>query len=88
MDMGSILKTPEEDGSSALKIAPSRIAESPKYLVEQKEVIARVRKEGAKRIARSCDRAVAMGIIDTEGNLLKKKLPADMLHGSDRDFGG
>jgi hypothetical protein len=47
-----------------------------------------VREEGAKRIRRSVERAIAMGIIDKDGNLLKKELPADMLPGADRDFGG
>jgi hypothetical protein len=29
-----------------------------------------------------------MGIIDKEGSLLMKELPADMQPGADRDFGG
>jgi hypothetical protein len=50
--------------------------------------MARVREEGAKRIRRDCDRLLAMGIVDKNGNRLKKELPADMLPGADRDFGG
>ncbi|MGA3069733.1 MAG: hypothetical protein ABSD43_05905 [Terracidiphilus sp.] len=61
---------------------------SPEYLAEQKALEKRLLEEGAKRIRRSCERAVAMGIIDKDGNLLKKELPADMLPGADRDFGG
>ena len=61
---------------------------SPEYLAEQEAIMARVMAEGEKRIHRSVARAIAMGIIDKEGNLLKKHLPADMLPGADRDFGG
>jgi hypothetical protein len=61
---------------------------SPEFLAEHEAVMARVREEGAKRIKRSVERAIAMGIIDKDGNLLKKELPADMLPGADRDFGG
>ena len=50
--------------------------------------MARVLAEGAKRIRRSCERAMAMGIIDKGGKLLKKELPPDMLPGADCDFGG
>jgi hypothetical protein len=28
------------------------------------------------------------GLLDTDGNLLLKELPADMKEGADRDFGG
>jgi hypothetical protein len=61
---------------------------SPEYLAEQEAIMARVMEEGEKRIHRSVERAIAMGIIDKEGNLLKKELPVDMLAGADRDFGG
>ena len=61
---------------------------SPEFLAEQGAIMARVMEEGEKRIHRSVARAIAMGIIDKEGNLLKKELPPDMLPGSDRDFGG
>ena len=60
----------------------------PEFLAEHEAVMARVREEGAKRIRRSVERAIAMGIIDKDGNLLKKELPADMQPGADRDFGG
>jgi len=29
-----------------------------------------------------------LGVIDEDGNRIKKKLPDDMIPGSDRDFGG
>ncbi len=70
------------------KAAYSKRTYSPEYLAEQDAIMARVLEEGEKRIRRSCERAVAMGIIDKDGNLLKKELPADMLPGADRDFGG
>jgi hypothetical protein len=61
---------------------------SPEYLAEHKAIMARVIAEGERRIHRSVARAIAMGIIDKDGNLLKKELPPDMLPGADRDFGG
>jgi hypothetical protein len=61
---------------------------SPELLAEHEAIMARVMEEGEKRIHRSVARAIAMGIIDKEGNLLKKELPPDMLPGADRDFGG
>jgi hypothetical protein len=61
---------------------------SPEFLAEQEAIDKRVREEGAKRIRRSVERAIAMGIVDKDGNLLKKELPADMQAGADRDFGG
>jgi len=48
----------------------------------------RVLEEGGKRIRRSVDRLIAMGIVDKDGNRLKKELPADMRPGADREFGG
>jgi hypothetical protein len=61
---------------------------SPEYLAEQEALEKRILEEGAKRIHRSCERLEAMGIIDKNGKRLKKELPADMLPGADRDFGG
>jgi hypothetical protein len=61
---------------------------SSEYLAEQEAIEKRVREEGAKRIRRSVERLIALGIVDTDGNRLKKELPADMLPGADRDFGG
>ncbi len=61
---------------------------SPEYLAEQEAIDKRVREEGAKRIRRSVERLIAMGFYDKDGNRLMKDLPADMLPGADRDFGG
>jgi hypothetical protein len=61
---------------------------SAEFLAEQAAIDLRVREEGARRIRRSVERAIALGIIDKDGNRLKKELPPDMLHGEDRDFGG
>jgi hypothetical protein len=61
---------------------------SPDDLAEHEAVMARVREEGGKRIRRSVERLIALGIVDKDGNRLKKELPADMLPGADRDFGG
>jgi hypothetical protein len=77
-----------EGAIKAPKATTAKRILSPEYLAEHEAIIARVREEGAKRIRRSCERAIAMGIIDKDGNLLKKDLPPDMLPGADRDFGG
>ena len=61
---------------------------SPEFLAEQEAIDKRVREEGAKRIRASVERLIALGIVDKDGNRLKKELPADMQPGADRDFGG
>lgn len=61
---------------------------SPEYLAEQERILAEVMAEGEKRIHRTFAKAVALGIIDESGKRIKKDLPADMLPGSDHDFGG
>ena len=61
---------------------------SPEFLAEHRALMDRVLEEGGKRIRRSVERAIAMGIIDKDGNRLKKELPADMQPGADPDFGG
>jgi len=71
-----------------LEAMPAQKTFSPEYLAEREAIMARVREEGAKRIRRSCERLEAMGIIDKDGNRLKKDLPPDMLPDADRDFGG
>jgi len=77
-----------EGGAETAKPAYVKKTYSPEFLAEQEAIMARVREEGAKRIHRSCERLEALGIIDKDGNRLKKELPADMLPGADRDFGG
>jgi hypothetical protein len=61
---------------------------SPEYLAEHRALMDQVLEEGGKRIRRSVDRLIAMGIVDKDGNRLKKELPADMRPGADREFGG
>jgi hypothetical protein len=61
---------------------------SPEFLAEHRALMARVLEEGGKRIRRSVERLEVLGVIDKEGNRLKKELPADMQPGADRDFGG
>jgi hypothetical protein len=43
---------------------------------------------GLERVRAEGDELRRKGILDSEGNLLVKELPADMLEGADRDFGG
>ncbi len=88
MATGAAVRKLKESAVEGPKAVSVKRKYSPEYLAEQEEVMARVREEGAKRIRRSVERAVAMGIIDKDGNLLKKELPADMQPGADRDFGG
>jgi hypothetical protein len=61
---------------------------SPEFLAEQVAIDKRVCEEGAMRIRRSCERLEALGIVDKDGNRIKKELAADMQPGADRDFGG
>jgi hypothetical protein len=78
----------DESAVEAPKAVSVKKTYSPEFLAEQEAIEKRVREEGAKRIRRSVERAIAMGIIDKDGNRLKKELPADMQPGADRDFGG
>jgi hypothetical protein len=88
MAIETALGKPPKSTIEAPKAAQANRTLSPEYLAEQEAIMARVMEEGEKRIHRSVERAIAMGIIDKEGNLLKKELPPDMLAGADRDFGG
>ena len=80
----------ELDGSAV--VAPNAFygkrTFSPEFLAEQEAIDKRVREEGAKRIRRSCERLEALGIVDKDGNRIRKELPADMRPDADRDFGG
>ena len=84
----SVVPKPDESTAEAPKAGYVKRTYPPEFLAEQAAIEKRVREEGAKRIRRSVERAIAMGIIDKDGNRLKKELPADMRPGADRDFGG
>ncbi|MGA3264340.1 MAG: hypothetical protein ABSC47_09890 [Terracidiphilus sp.] len=88
----SVVPKPDESAVEAPKAAPKaayvKKTYSPEFLAEQAAIDKRVREEGAKRIRRSCERLIALGIVDKDGNRIKKELPADMQPGADRDFGG
>jgi hypothetical protein len=43
---------------------------------------------GMKRVRAEGDELRRKGVLDDQGNLLVKDLPADMQDGADRDFGG
>jgi hypothetical protein len=88
MASGAVVRKLNKRAVEAPKAVSVKRTYSPEYLAEHRALMARVLEEGGKRIRRSVERAIAMGIIDKEGNLLKKELPADMLPGADRDFGG
>jgi hypothetical protein len=88
MANGAVARKLKESAVEAPKAAYVKKTYSPEYLAEHRALMARVLEEGGKRIRRSVERAIAMGIIDKDGNRLKKELPADMQPGADRDFGG
>jgi hypothetical protein len=84
----AVVRKLDESAVEAPKAVYVEKTYSPEFLAEHEAVMARVREEGAKRIRRSCERLIALGIVDKDGNRLKKELPADMQPGADRDFGG
>jgi hypothetical protein len=84
----AVVPKPDESTAESPKAGYVKKTYSPEYLAEQEAVEMRVREEGAKRIRRSVERLIVLGIVDKDGNRLKKELPADMLPGADRDFGG
>jgi hypothetical protein len=43
---------------------------------------------GAERVRAEGDELLRRSLLDSQGNLLVKQLPADMKEGADRDFGG
>ena len=78
----------DESAVEAPKATYVKKTYSPEFLAEHRALMDRVLEEGGKRIRRSVERAISMGIIDKDGNRIKKELPADMQPGADRDFGG
>jgi hypothetical protein len=88
MAIEAVVRKPDESAVEAPKAAYVKKTYSAEFLAEQEAIDRRVREEGARRIRRSCERLEALGIVDKDGNRLKKELPADMQPGADRDFGG
>ena len=88
MASGAVVRKLKKGAVEAPKAVKVKKTYSPEYLAEHEAVMARVREEGARRIRRSVERLIALGIVDKDGNRLKKELPADMQPGADRDFGG
>jgi hypothetical protein len=84
----TVVRKLDESAVGSPKAAYVKKTFSPEFLAEQEAIDKRVREEGARRIRRSCERLEALGIVDKDGNRIKKELPADMQPGSDRDFGG
>ena len=84
----SVVPKPDESAVEAPKAGYVKKTYSPEYLAEHRALMDQVLEEGGKRIRRSVDRLIAMGIVDKDGNRLKKELPADMRPGADREFGG
>jgi hypothetical protein len=88
MATGGEVRKPKESAVEAAKAGYVKKTYSPEYLAEHRALMDRVLEEGGKRIRRSVERLEALGIIDKDGNRIKKELPADMQPGADRDFGG
>jgi hypothetical protein len=88
MATGAVARKLKESAVEGPKAVSVKKQYSPEYLAEHRVLMARVLEEGGKRIRRSVERLEALGIIDKDGKRLKKELPADMLPGADRDFGG
>jgi len=84
----AVVRKSDESAVEAPKAVYVKKTYSAEFLAEQEAIEKRVREEGAKRIRASVERLIAMGIVDKDGNRLKKELPADMQPGADRDFGG
>jgi hypothetical protein len=84
----AVVPKPDESAVQADEAGYVKKTYSPEYLAEHRALMDRVLEEGGKRIRRSVDRLIAMGFYDKDGNRIKKELPADMLPGADRDFGG
>ena len=88
MATGSVVRKSGKSAVVAPKAAYVKKTYSPEFLAKHDAVMERVREEGAKRIRASVEKLLALGIIDKDGNRIKKELPADMRPGADRDFGG
>jgi hypothetical protein len=84
----AVVRKVDKSAVEAPKAAYVKKNYSPEFLADQAEIDKRVREEGAKRIRQSVERLIALGIVDKDGNRLKKELPADMQPGADQDFGG
>jgi hypothetical protein len=84
----TVVPQPDESPVEAPKAGYVKRTYSAEFLAEQAAIDKRVREEGATRIRASVERLIALGIVDKDGNRLKKELPADMQPGADRDFGG
>jgi hypothetical protein len=84
----TVVRKQDESAVEAPKAAYIKKTFSLEFLAEQAAIDKRVREEGANRIRRSCERLIALGIVDKDGKRIKKELPADMQPGADRDFGG
>jgi hypothetical protein len=67
-----------------LKGAPTSGADVDKF----RALEARLLKGAAERIHADVQEAQRKGLIDAEGRRIPRKLPADMLPGAKRDFGG
>jgi len=84
----AVVPKPDKNAVEAPEAGYVKKTYSPERLAEHRALMEQVLEEGGKRIRRSVERAIAMDIIDKDGNRLKKELPADMQPGADRDFGG
>ena len=74
--------------TTATPVSNKEFESRPKSEIEFNDTMKRVMAEGQIRLNSELARLRALGIIDEQGNLLKKDLPPDMQPGAKRDFGG
>jgi hypothetical protein len=74
--------------TTATPVSNTEFDSRGKSEIEVHDTMKRVMAEGRIRLNNELARLRALGIIDEQGNLLKKDLPPDMQPGADRDFGG
>ncbi len=55
---------------------------------ERRRIVDKILADGPMRLATELDRLRGLGVIDADGNLIPKTIPADMMPGAERDFGG
>lgn len=74
--------------TTATPVSNKEFESRRKSEIEVNDTMKRVMAEGQIRLDNELARLRALGIIDEQGNLLKKDLPPDMQPGAKRDFGG
>lgn len=56
--------------------------------LERRRIVQQILEDGPARLEAELSRLRALGVIDEAGNRISTELPADMMPGAERDFGG